>query len=99
MNMSKNETVNIKVKVFAGYREIVKGKEVEIRVKGETVREAIDSLIVEHPGLKPLIKDDKGIRPYVNVLLNGKVIAGEGGLISSIKDGDILSVFPPVAGG
>jgi sulfur-carrier protein len=99
MNMSDNKMVNIKVKVFAGYREIVQGKEVDVHVEGGTVREAIDSLIAAYPRLGPLIKDEKGIRPYVNVLLNGKVVDKERGLASSITDGDVLSVFPPVAGG
>jgi molybdopterin synthase sulfur carrier subunit len=97
--MSNVKKVNIKVKVFAGYRQIVNGKEVDIIVNGETVGEAIDSLIAAHPGLGPLVKDDKGIRPYVNVLLNGKVVDKETGLTSKVKDGDVLSVFPPVAGG
>jgi molybdopterin synthase sulfur carrier subunit len=97
--MSSNKKVNVKVKVFAGYREIVKGKEVDILVDGETVGDAIDSLITAHPGLGPLVQDDKGIRPYVNVLLNGKVVDKEGGLTSIVKEGDVLSVFPPVAGG
>jgi molybdopterin synthase sulfur carrier subunit len=99
MNMSKNAIVNVKVKVFAGYREITKNKEVDIQVNGRTVKEAVDSLIATYPGLGPLIKDEKGIRPYVNVLLNGKVVDKEGGLVADVKNGDILSVFPPVAGG
>jgi molybdopterin converting factor small subunit len=33
------------------------------------------------------------------VLLNGKVVDKEGGLTSIVKEGDVLSVFPPVAGG
>ena len=96
--MSKNG-IKVKVKVFAGYRQITNDKEVDIQVNGKTVKEAIDSLIVAYPGLGPLVKDDKGIRPYVNVLLNGKVVDKETGLGSDVKDGDILSVFPPVAGG
>lgn len=99
MNMSKDKIVKVKVKVFAGYREIVQGKEVDVQVEGVTVQDAIDSLIAAHPRLGPLIKDEKGIRPYVNVLLNGKVVDKERGLASGITDGDILSVFPPVAGG
>jgi MoaD family protein len=94
-----NEKLNIKVKVLAGYRQIIKGKEVEILVKGETVREAVDSLIMAHPGLGPLIKDEKGIKPYVSILLNGKVINKGGMVVSSIKDGDILTVFPSVPSG
>jgi molybdopterin synthase sulfur carrier subunit len=38
---------------------------------------------------------DGALKPYVNVLVNGKAATPS----DSIKEGDELAIFPPVSGG
>ncbi len=89
----------LKVKLFANFREITKQKEVEVDVKGSTVMDAVSSLIEAYPGLGPIMLNDQEIKPYVNILLNGRSVKGQGGVASHVKAGDELAIFPPVSGG
>ena len=89
----------LKVKLFANFREITKKKEVEVDVKGSTVKDAVFSLIKAYPGLGPIMMNDQELKPYVNILLNGKTIKDQEGIASLIKSGDEIAIFPPVSGG
>lgn len=91
--------VKLKVKLFANFREVTKNKEVEVNVKGDTVRDVVSSLVADYPKLEPLMLTDHQIKPYVNILLNGQSVRDESGLASKIKEGDDVAIFPPVSGG
>ncbi len=89
------------VKFFANFREIT-GKEQE-SVKGvgnisslldELVRRFGDKLAKQlySPGARELLET-------VNILVNGKGISFLRGLNTSLKDGDVVAIFPPVSGG
>ena len=43
--------------------------------------------------------DEKGLRRFVNVYLNDEDVRFLGGLETSVKDGDNVTVLPAVAGG
>ncbi len=89
----------LKVKLFANFREVTKNKEVEVDVKGNTVKDVVSSLIAAYPGMGPIMLNERELKPYVNILLNGKTIKGQGGVSSRIKAGDEIAIFPPVSGG
>lgn len=91
--------MNVKIKLFANFREATKQKEVEVLPKGSTVSDAIRALIDKYPNIDPLLYHDGKIKPYVNILLNGQSLKGEEGLTARIKDGDEIALFPPVSGG
>lgn len=89
----------IKVKLFANFREVTRKKDMEIDVKGNTVKDAVMSLISVYPGLGPLMVHEGEVKPYVNVLVNGKDVRTLNGTDTSIAEGDELALFPPVSGG
>jgi molybdopterin synthase sulfur carrier subunit len=91
--------MKLKVKLFANFREVTKNKEVEVSVKGDTVNDVVSALIHVYPGLEPLMLNGQEIKPYVNVLLNGKSVRDQGGFTSKVKEGDDIAIFPPVSGG
>lgn len=91
--------MKLKVKLFANFREVTRNKEVEVDVKGSTVKDVVSALITAYPKLEPLMLADREIKPYVNILLNGQSVKGSGGLASKVKEGDDLAIFPPVSGG
>jgi molybdopterin synthase sulfur carrier subunit len=65
-----------------------------------TLREAVDKLEVEFPGIKERIVDDTGeIRRFVNIYVNGEDVRFLDNLNTPLKPGDDVSIVPAVAGG
>ncbi len=92
-------SIKLKVKLFANFREVTKSKEVEVSPKGDKVTDVISALIHDYPKLEPLMLNGAEIKPYVNVLLNGKSVRDQGGFQAKIHEGDEVAIFPPVSGG
>jgi MoaD family protein len=87
--------MKINVRLFANFREVAGRKDLALDVTGGTVMDAVSSIIASYPGLGPLMLHDGALKPYVNVLVNGKAATPS----DSIKEGDELAIFPPVSGG
>jgi len=92
--------MNVTVKTFADFRELL-GKELVLSIpEGETVRELLQILGKRHAAFLPkVLQDDGQLRPYVNILENGRNIKFLNGLETRLAEGDIVAIFPPVAGG
>jgi len=68
--------------------------------KGDTLREVIDQLDAEHPGLKGAIIAEEGdIHRFINIYLNDEDVRFSGALETPVSDGDVVSILPAVAGG
>lgn len=90
------------MKVFATYRRILNNqKEIKLNVPTPmSTRHALDTIFADYPALKPEILDDDGrVLPHVSVFVSGRDIRHKQGLDTLLQDGEILSLFPPVAGG
>ncbi len=87
--------MRLNFRLFANFREITGRKDIPLDVEGDSVMDAVLSLIASYPGLRPLMLHDGALKPYVNVLVNGKTAAPS----DKIKEGDELAIFPPVSGG
>lgn len=65
-----------------------------------TIDTVVQHLVTTHPGLKKYLLDDKGrIRNFVNLYLNEEDIRYLNGPATAVKDGDVLSIVPSIAGG
>ncbi len=72
----------------------------EVTVKGETVSEAMDDLVLQYPAFKPhLFKQDGSLRAFVNLFLAGTNIKDLNGLQTRLGPGDTLRLVPSIAGG
>ena len=90
----------VKVRAFAGFREIL-GRELELdAIKGSTIADLLNVLASSSPAFKGSAFDDSGrLQGYVLLMLNKKRIDHLQDLSMEMHEGDELAVFPPVAGG
>jgi len=87
------------VRIPTPLRPLTQGKD-QLEIEGSSVREALENLETVAQGMRARICDDKGeLRRFVNIFLNDEDVRHLDGLDSSIKDGDVLSIVPAIAGG
>ncbi len=90
--------MTIKVRVPTPLRTLTAGKD-EVDAKGATVRQIIDDLERNYPGIKDRLCDEKGVRRFVNIYQNEEDIRFLENLETAVKDGDSISIVPAIAGG
>lgn len=89
----------IVVRVPTPLRRLTNGQG-EVQVDARTVREVIEKLEEAYPGFKERLIDEQGeVRKFVNLYLNDEDIRFLKGLDTEVKDGDVLSIVPAIAGG
>lgn len=76
------------------------GNRETVRATGRTVREIIDALDQDYPGVRFNLCYETGeLRPFVNIFLNRENIRYLQGLDTPVDSGAMLHIFPSVAGG
>ncbi len=92
--------ITITVKSFATLREVMDAQVRMDFAEGATIRSLLTELTRRYAGLdKRIFEDSQTLREYVNILKNGRNIHFLAGLETALDDGDIIALFPPVAGG
>ncbi len=88
------------VKLFGEFREVVKAERVEVDLPpGATCLEALRALAAQHPQLQPLLFRGDFLHDHLGVFLNGRNVAHLQGLATPLQDGDTLTFFSPISGG
>jgi molybdopterin synthase sulfur carrier subunit len=98
--MLYNETTMAKIiiKMYATIRE--KFKEEKVNIVASTVLEAVRKLVEEYPVLRDEVLDENlNLKNDYIYLLNGRNVEFLQKGDTPLKDGDKISIFPPVAGG
>ena len=88
----------VEVKVTANLQKLLDGQR-SVQAEGSTVRELLDDIERRHPGFKEMLMSDGQIHRFVNIYLNDEDIRFLGQLDTPLKEGDIISVLPALAGG
>jgi len=89
----------IKVRIPTPLQKLTKDQ-AEVESKGSTVRELIDDLEKNYPGIKERICDEKGkVRRFINIYVNEEDVRFLKGDDTPVKDGDEISIIPAIAGG
>ena len=71
-----------------------------LELPGHTVGEVLDGLLVAHSGLKRhLVQDDGRLRNFVNLYLNDTDIRQLDSTATPVREGDVLTIVPSIAGG
>jgi len=86
------------IKVPTPLRAYTSG-EATIDVSGGTVGEALNSLVEQHPDLKPHLFNEDVLRNFVNIFLGDEDVRFLDGLDTQIDEGDKLRIIPSIAGG
>jgi sulfur-carrier protein len=92
--------ITVTVKSFATLREVM---DAEVRMDfpaGATIRSLLSALTRRYNGLDELLfSAPDTLRDFVNILQNGRNTHFLAGLDTLLGDGDVIALFPPVAGG
>ncbi len=76
------------------------GNRDEVELSGESVGEVIDGLVRRFPELKPHLLNDEGqVRNFVNLYINDEDVRYLQEDRTPVKEGDVLSIVPSIAGG
>jgi molybdopterin synthase sulfur carrier subunit len=88
------------LKIPTAMRSYVNG-EVELRVNGNTVIQAVQDLLERFPALKPHLTNNRGeLRSFVNLFLGNENIKDlPQGLNTPLAENDTVLILPSVAGG
>jgi molybdopterin converting factor small subunit len=72
----------------------------EVQVRGESVAEAMESLLEQHPALRQHLFNGRGeLRPFVNLYVNNEDIRHLQKLDTPVQADDRLMIVPSIAGG
>ena len=92
--------MNITVRVFGDFRELLDWEFAVSLPEGATVRRLLETLGERSAALLPKILDDRGqLRPYIHILENGRNIRSLDELRTTLAEDDVVAIFPPLAGG
>ncbi len=90
----------VKVKFFAGMRQVFQEKEREIELgKVSNIRDLLDFLCNTYQQRQRIFDQSNEIRPNVTILKNGRNIHFLEGIQTELKEGDTIAIFPPGVGG
>jgi len=85
----------ITVRIPTPLRTLTGGNE----VNGATLREVIETLEKQHPGIKDRLLDEKGVRRFVNIYVGDEDARFLDGLETKLTAGTEISIVPAIAGG
>ena len=87
------------IRIPAPLRSYAHG-ESEVTVQGESVAEALESLVAQYPNIQPHLFNGTGdLRPFVNLFLDEENVRDLQGLDTRLAVDDQLLMIPSIAGG
>ena len=91
--------MSITVRVPTPLQKLTKNK-AEVEAKGSNVKELIEDLEKNFPGLKERLCDEKGkLRRFINIYVNEEDVRFLQQAETPLKDNDEVSIIPAIAGG
>lgn len=93
------KTMPIKVMIPTPLRSYTDNKD-SVEIEGQTINEVLLNLTDKYPQLKRhLFADDGKLRNFINIYLNDEDIRYLDREDTRVKEGDIISIIPAIAGG
>ncbi len=89
----------VKVHIPTPLRRLTENQ-AEVEIEAGNVAELVENLEKAHPGIREKLLDESGeIRRYVNIYVNEEDIRFLDGAQTALKDHDVVSIVPAIAGG
>ncbi len=88
----------VKVKVPTPLQKMTNGK-ADVESSAKNVRELVDGLERDYPGMKERLTEGGRIRRFINIYVNDEDIRFLNKEETALKDGDVISIVPAIAGG
>lgn len=86
---------------FGQFKQLSNEREIEYEIKeGSSIDEFLNQVVRHFPQMKELFFDENDqLHTWISILKNGRNIKALEGINTPLVDGDIVAIFPPVAGG
>ncbi len=76
------------------------GDKSEVSAEGKTIREILDNMEGNYPGIKErLYSEDGELRKFINIYINEEDIRFLQSDDTEVNDNDVISIIPAIAGG
>lgn len=90
---------SVAVRIPGPLRPLAAGAD-EVPVTARTVGDALDQVMVAHPGLRRHLRaEDGSLREHVNVFRNEEDVRYLDGERTVVAEGDAVTIVPSIAGG
>ncbi len=91
--------MSITIRIPAPLQKLTKNQ-AEVEASGTNVKELIDDLEKNFPGIKERVCDEEGnLRRFINIYVNEEDVRFLQQDQTPLKDGDEVSIIPAIAGG
>ena len=91
--------MSVSIRIPTPLRKLTQNQEL-VDAQGDTIREILDNLEKNYPGLKERVCDEQGsVRRFVNIFVNDEDIRFLQDTATVVKSGDEVSIVPAIAGG
>jgi len=78
----------------------VAGGAKSVKEEGKSIREVFENLDKHHPGFGSRLFDNEGnLNHFIMVYVNNEDIRLQSGMQTELKDGDVITLLPAMAGG
>ncbi len=84
------------VRIPSLIRDLTGGKD-SVEVPGSTLRQVINNLDRQYPGIKARLLDGDRLNPQITVAIDGALISM--GLLEPVEEGSEVSIIPRISGG
>ena len=99
--VTKIKHIHVVARFFGAFKQITQQREIRLTLPlGSTVVHLLGKVIGEYPSLQGLLLDNNlQLGSWVVILINGRNMTIFNGIHTKLNEGDIIAIFPPVAGG
>jgi sulfur-carrier protein len=88
----------IKVRIPTPLQKFTNGK-TEVECAAKNITDLVDALEKDYPGMKERLSEGGKIRRFINIYVNDEDIRFANKENTVLKDGDVISIVPAIAGG
>lgn len=88
----------VKVRIPTPLQKLTNGK-AEVECGAQNISELVEALEKDYPGVKERLSDNGKIRRFINIYVNEEDIRFVNKEETALKDGDVVSIVPAIAGG